>query len=406
MPTSPRSTPAALRAVAARWPTLLAWFLAGWVVRVLLLRLAAHLGNEDAVYGLMVLPLAVLARLVSYVAIFLVVRDTLLGAEDREGGRALARVRRSGRRVGSSLGQAVLPFFIIYAAWAIIDEDIVAYGRSALDVDPLAAGEALSVSLGVLSVSMVVLSFGLRLFLERVAARLPRWTDAVQVYLEAVWVLVTVLVLRTLLAGVPDWLESRRMVSWGLDRLADLRASFGWVDQLVAGLGPAWSVVSDVVLLPLAWLALAGVVFATSLSEVRDPRHVARVRARVAGLSSRWRRLLEVASRSVVERWEPVRRVATLAWRAGPLPVAAYLLAFALVTALPVWLDVAFAHLAGPHEREWWAATAGLVDLAADTVAVPLQLVVVAVALFLLTARADSRRPAPAAAPAAATSAS
>ena len=131
----------------------------------------------------------------------------------------------------------MLPFFIIYAAWAIIDEDIVAYGRSALDVDPLAAGEALSVSLGVLSVSMVVLAFGLRLVLRAVAARLPRWTDAVQVYLEAVWVLVTVLVLRTLLAGVPDWLESRRMVSWALDRLRTCGRRSAGSTQLVAGLG-------------------------------------------------------------------------------------------------------------------------------------------------------------------------
>lgn len=406
MTRTPRPTAAALATVAARWPTLLAWFLAGWVARVLLLRLAAAVGNDDAVWGLLLLPLAVLARLVSYVAIFLVVRDALAGTVDDEGGRVLARVRRRTRRVGSSLVESILPFFIIYAAWAIIDQDIVAYGRTALDLDSTGAGDSLSVSFGWLAVSMVVLALGLRLLLERYAARLGRWTDAVLVYLEAVWVLITVLVARTLLAGVPEWLESRRMFAWLLDRLADLRASFAWVDGLVDGLGPAWSALSDVVLLPLAWLALAGVVFAASLAQ-RDPHHVSRVRARYAALPSPWQRFLAFISRGVLERWEPVHRVGTLAWRAGPLPVAAYLLVFAVVTALPLWLETGFVHLAGPHDRAWWEGVSGFLELGIDMVVVPLQLAVVAVALFRITAQADSRRPvppAPGAAPAAATS--
>lgn len=410
MTRTPRPTAAALATVAARWPTLLAWFLAGWVARVLLLRLAAAVGTDDAVWGLLLLPLAVLARLVSYVAIFLVVRDALQPrVEDPEKtrARALARLRRRVGRIGSSLVESILPFFIIYAAWAIIDQDIVAYGRTALDVDQYRADDALTVSFGWLAVSMVVLALGLRLLLERYAARLGRWTDAALVYLEAVWVLVTVLVARTLLAGVPEWLGSRRMVAWGLDRVADLRASFAWVDGLVDGLGPAWSVLSDVVLLPLAWLALAGVVFAASLAQ-RDPHHVSRVRARYAALPSRWQRALAFLTRGVLERWEPVHRVGTLAWRAGPLPVAAYLLAFAAVTALPRWLELGVAHVLGPHERTWWQGVTGLVDLGLNVLVVPLQLAVVAIALFRITAQADSRQPAPpdpAAAPAAATSA-
>lgn len=405
MTPSPRSPAAALAAVAGRWPTLLAWFVAGWLARVLLLRLAGHAGNVDAVWGLLVLPLAVLARLVSYVAIFVVVRDALLGSEQGEaGGRGFARVRRSGRQLGASLVEAVLPFLVIYAAWSIIEEDIVAYARASLDIDQLAA-EALSVSLGVLSVSMVVVAFGLRLLLSRLEDRLPRWTEALSVYLEAVWVLVTVLVLRTLLGGAPEWLGSRRMVAWSLDRLDDLRESFSWFGRLVDGLGPVWSVVSDVVLLPMAWLALAGVVFARTLAErasSHDPHHVTRVRERVDRLPSRWRRLVALASRAVVERWEPVRRVVTLAWRAGPLPLAAYLLAFALVAAAPVWLELGFAHVVGPHEVGWWSGTSAIVGFGVDVVVVPVQLTVVAVALFYLSGRAESRHRAPAAVPVAA----
>ncbi|QIG42348.1 hypothetical protein G5V58_05810 [Nocardioides anomalus] len=386
MTPSPRSL---LAAVAARWPTVLAWFLAGWLARVLLVRLAGHAGNVDAVWGLLVLPLAVLARLVSYVAIFIVVRDALARAGAEPATEPLSRRQRT-RELGGALLEAVLPFLIIYAAWAIIDEDVVAYARASLDLDTV-GGDALSVSIGWLSVTMVVVAFGLRMVLERLEERRPQWTGAVLAYLEAVWALVTVLVLRTLLGGVPEWLTSRRMVAWLLDRVDDLRAEFAWVGDLLDGIGPVWSVVSDVALLPLAWLALAGVVFAGALHDGDDPRHVVRVRERYGRLSSRWQRAVELASREVVERWEPVRRVATLAWRAGPLPVATYLLAFAVVTAAPAWLSVGFEHLAGPHPRAWWAGTSGLVDLATDVVVVPLQLAVVAAALSLLSARA--RRP-------------
>jgi hypothetical protein len=324
------------------------------------------------------------------VAIVIVVRDALDSAGvDAPGAEPRSRRERT-RALGSALLEAVLPFLIIYAAWAIIDEDIRAYARTSLDLDQV-GGDALAVSIGWLSVTMVAAAFGLRVLLERLEGRRPQWTGAVLAYLEAVWALVTVLVLRTLLGDVPGWLASRRMVAWLLDRLDDLRAEVAWIGDLLDGLGPAWSVVSDVVLLPLAWLALAGVVFAGTLHGDDDPRHVVRVRERYGRLSSRWQRIVEVASREVVERWEPVRRVATLAWRAGPLPVAAYLLAFALVTAAPAWLNVGFNHLAGPHERAWWAGTESLVDLGVDLVAVPLQLAVVAAALSLLSLRA--RRP-------------
>ena len=103
----------------------------------------------------------------------------------------------------------------------------------------------------------------------------------------------------------------------------------------------------------------------------------------------------------MVERWEPVRRIAMVVRRAGPRTVAAYLLAFAVLRAALTWLDVAFSRAAGPHEPRWWSGTAGTVDLAVDALVVPLQLALVAWALFHLSSQAV-RPPAPAATPVAA----
>jgi hypothetical protein len=373
-------------AVAATWPTLLAWFLGGWLVRSLLVHLAGHLGAQEALWGLLVLPLAVLARLVSYVAIFLVVRDAVAPAVD-----ATPAPRRRLGRLSESVTDAIVPFFLIYAAWAIVDEDVLAYGRSAadqLDFDTIGPGEGpLTVSIGVLSVSLVAVAFALRLVLRWAEGWAPRWTAPLSVYLEALWVLVAVLVLRSALAGVPAWLAERRLIAWTLDQVAR-------VEPLRAALGPAWSLLTDVVLLPLAWLALAAVVFAHVVTHELpdDPRAVARLRARVGAMPSRWQRTVGWASEGFLERWEPVRRVAGLAWRAGPLPVAAYVAAFAVVTALGPWLALALPRLLGPHEASWWSGTAATLDLVVDAVVVPLQLALVAGALAHLTRLAALRR--------------
>ena len=66
-----------LRLAGRSWPLLLLWFLGGWIVRWVVIRIAAELGAIDATLGLIVLPIAVLARLVSYIGMFLVLRDSM-----------------------------------------------------------------------------------------------------------------------------------------------------------------------------------------------------------------------------------------------------------------------------------------------------------------------------------------
>ena len=62
------------RLAGAHWPALVAWFLAGWLARYLLIELAAVVGASALLGGLLIMPLAILARLISFVAMFLVLR--------------------------------------------------------------------------------------------------------------------------------------------------------------------------------------------------------------------------------------------------------------------------------------------------------------------------------------------
>ncbi|MEP6843965.1 MAG: hypothetical protein ABJA11_10605 [Pseudolysinimonas sp.] len=378
----------ALRAAARNWPALLAWFLAGWIARILLLQLAGWLGADRAVYGLLVLPLAVLARLASYVGMFLVLRAELPhfpASEVREGRRALAG------DWAATLQQSILPFFVIYAAWGMISEDVVSYtslslGYFQFDTGSGFANSPLSVPFGPVSISLVVGAFVARWLLGRFEKRLPSVMTIVSAYLEAVWVLITALVLRGLIAQIPGWFETRRMFAGIADLVAGLRDSLRWFDGALDVLGWLLAELGNLVAQPLAWLALAAVVFSATLatlpSAARHPDAIDREqrnRRRRDRLLPQWaQRVLDWASGGLRERWEPIAIAARLVRRSGPIVFGSYLLGFAVVTAATPWLDYASSRLLGPHEPAWWIATEQPIALLIALVTVPLQLALVA----------------------------
>lgn len=396
----------ALRTYAETWPALLAWFLGGWAVRLLLLRVAGYLGaNVDPILGQLVLPLAVLARLASYVGMFLVLRAALrhgtepTAAEPTAAAPTVAVPARRGAFAiawANSLGTAILPFFVIYAAWGLVRDDTFAYASSSLDQTDLSRDSdttALDVPLSLLTVSIVVAAFILRRVLTRFQARLPGWMGAISVYLEAVWVFIAVILISQLLALVPDWLASRRMFAWAVDGWAQLRAASDllvWVTDAVAWIAQQ---LGEVVAQPLAWLALGAIVLAGAMPAARrrqSPTRSARqarldaaraaTTARWRGLGPRTRRLLEWLVSGFLERWQPVATAARLIWGAGPIALGVYVLAFSVLTVATEWLRYAVYHVLGPHDGGWWGAIEQPIELAIATVVFPLQLCLVAAA--------------------------
>src|SRR3546814_13520776 len=83
------------RLLAAHWPALMAWFLVGILGRYLAIEFAGFVGASTAIGGFLLLPLASLARLISFVAIFLVLRDgiTRRSEERRLGKQSVSTLR-------------------------------------------------------------------------------------------------------------------------------------------------------------------------------------------------------------------------------------------------------------------------------------------------------------------------
>ena len=389
----------AARAYARCWPALLAWFLAGWTARLLLLRVAADIGNELPLVGQLILPLAVIARLASYVAMFLVLRAALPNVAAADPPRADGTRLGFLARWGSAVSAAILPFFVVYAAWGMISEDGTDYAAAALDQADLLGGgssNALDVVVDVWSLAVVVIAFAGRWLLQRFSARLPAWTSAVAAYLEAVWVLVALLVIRELLAGVPGWLATRRMFAPAVDLIAAWRDQVGWFRWI--GDAASWLLtqLGDVVFQPLAWVALAAVVYAGARSRRAAPAPNSRVARARDAVATRWSRLpgwvrsgITSVTGGFQERWLPIGSAIRLIWAAGPLALGGFLLAYALVHAAGEWLFVAIFRVLGPHEYRFWTAVDDPANLLVVALVVPVQLALVAASYDTALARSS-----------------
>lgn len=348
-----------VRLYAAHVPALLAFFLAGWIANYLLLRFAGFVANIDPLYGYLVVPLAILARVASFVAMFLVLRP--------------------GRRLLDALSTSILPFLIVFATWGLIKSDWVAFALAQLEQREFGSTEVpLFVSVTPITVGIVVAAFVLRLVLKRASARLPTWVGFVAAYLEALWIFLAIDIIGQVSTSVAAWLQSRRLVAWGADvigaigeAVAPLRWMWEGAQWLLAHLG-------TLVGLPLAWLTLAGIVYAVTRPETTPTRLAAAAQLRLRRWPPFLRSRLADIGADVSGRWAPISQAARLIWRSGPLTMALFVLAYAVLGTAADWLQVGVNRLIGPQELSFWMATDTTIGLIVALVVEPLRIALIA----------------------------
>ncbi len=379
------------RLLVAHWPALLAWFLAGMLGRYLAIELAGFVGAFTAIGGLLLLPLAILSRLVGFVAMFLVLREGMVRLGAIAPLPADARARR--RSFRDALLAAILPFFAVYAAWGFLREDVVAYLSRALEVQTerrFAEGVSAVDTAGTVdrlgfepwTIAVIVLALAGRWAWKKWAARVPRWFAVGAVYLEAVWVFLTVLLISDVLGQVNAWVQARQAMAW----LADLRT---WLAEMVSPVAWTWDAVEwlvgeigGVVLLPLAWLTIAGVIYGQAVApegvKVRA-RILERVRGRYSALPQLLRRRLTDIGSGLGERFRPIWRALVLMWRGGPILIGGYVLLYALLVLGGRMLEWGVTRLIGPQDFwTFWLVADSLLALAVLAITDPLRTVLVA----------------------------
>lgn len=386
---------------AIAWPRLLAWFLLGWGLRLAALRLAALAAVHSPLWGLLILPLAVVARLGSYIAMFWVLRDALPGfrrlrVHDKAdlSDALLSRPREV-------FAVAILPFFTLYTAVKFLEQDYEQFARWALantnPFDQTSVHDPTDIGSGVFVIALIVGAFLLRFLLKRLGDRLPWWVSVATVYLEALWVLLAVpTVWLALVHGVPQWLSHRRATAWLHDTVLTHVPGLEWTYHTVGALiGLLLPIVSQ----PIGWLAVAGVIYSRAL--ISDTGVGSGMLTQVRGgdrVRQRWERLHPVVrnrSQELVadlfERVKPLIDAGRLIAGAGLVPITLYVLAYTAVDVAPDWLFLAVNRIIGPHELDWWMAVNQPLVLVCRALVEPVRICVIAAAYDFCLRKYDAK---------------
>lgn len=420
------------------WPQLAACYLLGLLVRRATIELAAWAGHDNDWWASLIMPMAGLARLGSYVAMFLVLRPAL---------PALTRPDR--RDVGriDIFANVIVPFFAIYIAWHLYREDWLAFETRALDYrldDAFVAGysgqHVTDLSPGSLPVGwstwiLIAAALGCRWALSKIQDRLPAWMIVVRIYADALWVFLVLSFSAnqglTLLINPAQWISERRVMVW-----------FGSVrDGLMSHFQPlqsAWDATMwflrttlGGVAVPLMWLAIAGIVYGvgvtggwrgavTRMAGDRAGGLLDRSSSARTRLRARWRRLPTYVREKSTEhadarlgRFKPITDAARVILHAGIPALAVYVLAYVILA----WLDRTgsfygialgdgylfrgMAWVLGPHPIAFWNAYSPALALASHLIIEPLRICLVASTFAYCVAHAKRLSPAAPVTPAA-----
>ncbi|WP_314504393.1 hypothetical protein [uncultured Microbacterium sp.] len=375
------------------WPALLALYLAGTLGRYVAIEAAGFVGAYSAIGGALLFPLAILSRLVALVAMLLVLRDGMVEL----GALAPIPAQRAARRRAfvDALLAGILPFVAFYAAWGYLREDAADYFSRVLEVNSgLIADEILlgqeragdaaagELSLGPITIAIIVAAFAGRWLWKRYRSRLPKAFAAIAVYLEVLWVYLSVTLIGDALNQVAAWVQTRQGLVW----LGDLRE---WAGAQLAPVAWVWDAVEwllgevgGIVLLPIAWLTIAGVIYGQAVapqSARLGGRVAVRAQARFNTLPSRLRARLRDIWSDVIARFQPIGRALLLMWRAGPVLVGSYVLLFTILLGLDAALEIGVTRVIGPQELGgFWMVNAPLIFLFVPLVIEPLRVVLVA----------------------------
>ncbi|GAB6859265.1 hypothetical protein JCM13591A_33700 [Microbacterium xylanilyticum] len=376
-----------------RWPALLAWYLAGTLGHYWVNELAGFVGAYTSVGGLLILPFAVLARLISLVGMLLAMRDGLRALQTVAPVPESTAERR--RSFLTALLASILPFFAVYAAQGLLREDIQDYGLRALAKNTEEIGatlgtdrtfdpgdNVLELSFNVWTVLIIVAAFAARWAWGRWSSRLPRALALLAVYCEVVWVFFSVLLLKDITDAATAWIDSRAAMVW----LGEVRTALaGWLPPVVwIGDGVGWLIAQagPVLLAPLAWLTVAGVVYGQAIvAEKLQIQHrlVAQMRERVARVPNPVMRRLRDFGTELGSRFVPIWRAILLMWRAGPLIIASYALLYAVVIVAQSWLRYGVSRWIGPHDTDlFWAVYWPVIFLIPPLIMEPIRLALVA----------------------------
>lgn len=369
------------RILASHWIALAAWYLAGEVLHQLLVQLAGFVGGHTTLGGLLLLPLAVAARLVSYIAMYLTIRPSLTNTAHPDAGGY--------QEFLATTLAAILPFSVFYAAWGMLTTDqneffniasSIALAESNYEYGQLGDRGGI-VSVGVLPVAVLVIALALRVLHARFSDRLPSWTFIVASYAELLWTFMLFTLVGQWWADVRGWFSERVVTVWMQD-IGDWFAS-NIVPVAMLWEGSLWffGLLAVVLVVPAGWLAIAGVIYGTTFDST--PPALKRSRLALKGTTAK-------LTRTFLRRFEDLWAAVSVIWRGGPVLIGAFVLFYALWRSATEAGARGILQLIGGHDSSFWSAYLPLILVAVAVVAEPLGVAIVATAYDAVIARPEA----------------
>lgn len=367
----------ALRLAGRFFVPLAMWFSAGSIVRYLLLqgisRLSSgrHPGVRQAVV-LLPLSLAVLASLVVTIGMMFTL------------GRGLSVIKDPEEPYVTAVGRTLFPFVLVYLGWNLYTTDLrdvlrADAQRRVNTGDVMNVGNVLDVPIGV-CLLVAVVAWGLRVLCERrYEEKHGRTMGVLTAFFEVNVTLFTLYSVMQVVIAAKNRLTDR--VFW--HAMADAVS--------VPHPGP----VKDALVLPLVWLAIAAIVYGLEMHH-REAIRGTPLERLPDRLEGRRRRLAEVASRSLRDKYVPIVHALRLVHRAGAPVFAWFCLCYVAIGVLLDPLQRGVIALIGTdHTVRFWNLTLVPVEFGHHLVGEILRLALLAATFDLVMCRVSGGTPAP-----------
>lgn len=354
------------RIFVGHWPQLLGLFLAGWAGRMGILWLTVIVSNYSPTVAVLMLPLAPMCTLLSMVMMLRVVARSLPAFA----GSFNTDTRQQRWTAGlESATQVLLPFLAVYASQGMLAEDTRAflydsfadewYNASLTSMD---FGRA-SYAEGLPMLAMIVTALVLRKIITVLdLTEKSVWWALGATYLEVLWLVTFARALSSQIEDLANWLATRRLTApllqWWNEVSSPVISAYensapkvfiDWLGTMLAGMG-------NLVLVPVAWMAIGATVYGASLARGPKIESHEEVTKRIAKVPNPVRRAvaqtLEPVTTPVRDTVSAIGKVAA----AGVVPMVLFCLVFVIASQVKVLAAVGFRAAVGPRDPDLWFA--------------------------------------------------
>ncbi|TDD18455.1 hypothetical protein E1218_26040 [Kribbella turkmenica] len=402
------------------WRNLLpmaTWFLAGYVGFKICLESAIWLDEHaHSSIGVGVFSAGVLIQIAAYVGMIRTCATSLYRWRDAASNQAEETSDPTQQGLMELLAVTLLPLVAVWSAWGFLEDQLQQLSISNIVTRGMQSG-ATFFELGGGAwhkyLPVIVILLVLRRVIQAIDDRWPsRPAKFVQVWAEAFFLLITVVVTPFAIADGKNWIRSRVFWHWTLDRWGGLKDFFEGINvPIPAGLEFLWGFFWESlwplfklgVAEPLTWLAITTVVFGHRVLSSGGVFRGTRIERRLGGQleveAPKQNRVVALTNKApnlllggLREKFYPTLNAFRLLVRVGPVFLGVVCMVYTFWLLGSDWAFVALQRAIGIHGQRWGLMNHEIAALVRDVFFETLRIALLAAAFDLCISVGAERR--------------